>query len=76
MKRLHPANDNLMDRTRAVWKPRVGHDVSPEGARQIIENATGFFAILAEWSRAGLRVPTNDTTKPATSDTGEVSDEL
>ena len=59
-----------------MWKPRVGHDVSPEDARQIIEHATGFFAILAQWSRAELRVPANDTTKPSTSDAGEVSDEL
>jgi hypothetical protein len=66
------ANDNLIDRTRKIWKPRLGRDLSREDARQIVENVTGFFAILAEWSRAEIPVPANDTTKPTTSDAGEV----
>jgi hypothetical protein len=72
MKLPHAANDNLIDRTREVWKPLLGRDLSREDARQIVENVTGFFAILAEWSRAEIPVPANDTTKPSTSDTGEV----
>ena len=71
----HAANDNLVDQTREVWSPRLGHDLSSEDARQIIENVTGFFAILVDWSRAELRVPANDIAKPSTSDTGELSDE-
>jgi hypothetical protein len=71
----HAANDNLIDRTREVWKPRLGRDLSREDARQIVENVIGFFAILAEWSRAEIPVPANDTTKPSTSDAGEVPDE-
>lgn len=46
-----PSNDSLIHRTRQVWQPRVGRDLSGEDARQIAENAIGFFAILAEWSR-------------------------
>ena len=72
VKPSHAANDNLIDRTREVRKPRLGRDLSPEDARQIVENVTGFFAILAEWSRAEMPVPANDTTKPSTPDAGEV----
>ena len=75
MKPSHAANDNLIGRTREAWKPRLGRDLSQEDARQIVENVIGFFAILAEWSRAEIPVPANDTTKPATSDAGEVPDE-
>ena len=72
VKPSHAANDNLINRTREVWKPRLGCDLSREDARQIVENVTGFFGILAEWSRAEMPVPANDTTKPSTSDAGEV----
>jgi hypothetical protein len=75
VKPMHAANNSLIDRTREVWKPRLGRDLNREGARQIAENVTGFFAILAEWSRAEVPVPTNDTAKPATSDAGEVRHE-
>jgi hypothetical protein len=69
------SNDNLIDRTRELWKSRLGRDVSREDARQIVENVTGFFAILTEWSSAEIPVPANDTTKPSTSDAGEVPHE-
>jgi hypothetical protein len=52
VKPSHAANDNLIDRTRQVWQPRLGRDLSREDARQIAENVTSFFATLAEWSRA------------------------
>ena len=68
MKPLHAANDNLIDRTREVWRPRLGRDLSHEDARQIAENVTGFFSILAEWSRAEMPSPVNDTGKPAIPD--------
>jgi hypothetical protein len=60
MKPSHAANDNLIDRTRRVWQPRTGHNLTDEDARQITENITGFFAVLAEWSRAEMQVPAND----------------
>ena len=34
-----------------TWQPRLDRDLSREDARQIVENVTGFFSILAEWSR-------------------------
>lgn len=43
--------ENLIDRTRAVWQPRLGRDLTPDEARQISANVTGFFAVLAEWAR-------------------------
>ena len=75
MKPSHAANHNLIDRTRQVWQPRLGRDLNREDARQIAENVTGFFAILAEWSRAEIPVPANDITGPSTSDAGEMHDE-
>lgn len=68
MKPTHAANDNLIDRTRQVWQPRLGHDVSREDARQINENVAGFFALLAEWSRAEMPPPANDVGMHAVSD--------
>jgi hypothetical protein len=58
MKGPHVTNDSHKDdlfrRTRAVWQPRLGRDLSREDARQIAENMTGFFTVLAEWSCADL----------------------
>ena len=57
MKPSDAANDNLIDRTTALWKPRLRRDLSREDARQIVENVTGFFSILHEWSRANVPAP-------------------
>jgi len=65
MKPSHAANDNQIGRqiarTRQVWQTRLGRDLTDEDARQIAENVTGFFAILAEWARAEMPAPANDT---------------
>jgi hypothetical protein len=50
-----PANDNLVEETRRLWRSRLGRDVSYQDARQIAENVTGFFAVLAVWSQAERR---------------------
>jgi hypothetical protein len=65
VKQSHAANDNLIDCTCQVWQPRLERELSREDARQIAENVTGFFAILAEWSRAEMPPPANDTGTPA-----------
>ena len=75
MKPLQAANDNLIQRTREVWEPRVGRDLSREDVLQIAENVTGFFSILAEWSHAEIPVPANDTAEQSISDAGKVRDE-
>jgi hypothetical protein len=65
-------NDNLKNeligRTREVWRRRLGRDLSREDARQIVENVTGFFSVLAEWSRAEMPSSANDTGKPDETD--------
>jgi hypothetical protein len=55
------ANDNLIDRTIALWQPRLRRDLSREDARQIAENVTGFFNILAEWSWTDMGPPAAET---------------
>ena len=67
----HAANDNLIDRTRQIWQPRLRRDLSREDARQIAANVTGFFSVLAEWSRSGPPSPPNDTGKAEASESGE-----
>jgi hypothetical protein len=74
VKPSHPAaNDNLKDelirRTCEVWQPRLGRDPSGEEVRQIAENVTGFFTVLAEWSRVEMPAPANDTGKLDASET-------
>jgi hypothetical protein len=74
MKRIHAANDNdagrQIARTRQIWQPRIGRDLTDEDARQIAENVTGFFAVLAEWSDAERR-GANDNRAPSKSNDGE-----
>ena len=78
MKPSHAATDNLKNdlirRTRQIWQPRLGRDLSREDARQIVANVTGFFSVLAEWSRAEMPSPANDTAKPATPENKEPHD--
>ena len=64
MKLSSAANDNLIERTRQVWQPRLRRDLSREDARQIVENVTGFFNILAEWSQAEMPRSANDNVRP------------
>ena len=44
-------NDELIERTRAVWQPRLGRDLTRDEAKQITANISGFFIVLAEWAR-------------------------
>lgn len=69
------ANDNLIDRTLAVWKPRLGRDLSREDAREIAENVIGFFTILAEWSRVERLAAANDNNAQAGPESGGVRHE-
>jgi hypothetical protein len=75
MKPSRAANDNQIDLTRQVWKPRLGRDLTNEDARQITQNVTGFFGILAELSRAEKHAAANDTTAPTKPIEGEVRHE-
>jgi hypothetical protein len=72
MNRSPAANDNLIDRTCRLWKRRRGRDLSREDARFFAQNVTGFFTILAEWSRAERLAAGNDNNAHAVPDGGEV----
>jgi hypothetical protein len=76
MKRLDAANDNdggkQIARTRQVWQPRLGRDLTEEDACQIMHNVTGFFGVLADWSRAERLAAANESAAPAKPNDGEV----
>jgi hypothetical protein len=72
MKPSLAASNNLIEQTHKVWQPRIRRNLTDEDARQIAENVTGFFAILAEWSRAATPASANDPTVAAPTDTAEV----
>jgi hypothetical protein len=59
-------NDELIERTHEVWQPRLGRDLSRDEAKQIAASVTGFFAVLAEWSRADMSDTVNDNVDAAT----------
>ena len=64
VKTSNTINDLLIDRTIEAWQPRFETTLSREDARQIVENVTGFFSILAEWSRAEALDAANDSDDP------------
>lgn len=39
----------FLDKTIAFWQPRTARTLTREDARQMVENVTGFFQVLAEW---------------------------
>jgi hypothetical protein len=75
MKPSHAASNRLIEQTHKVWQPRIGRNLTDEDARQIAENVTGFFAILAEWSRASRPIPANDPTVAAPTEAAEACHE-
>jgi len=42
----------LLEETIRLWQPRTSRPLTPEDARQMVENVTGFFTILQGWSVA------------------------
>lgn len=48
---MRMTKQELTDHTIATWQPRQRRRLNNEDAREIAENITGFFSILAEWSR-------------------------
>ena len=60
MKYPSAANDDLINRTIGLWQSRGRRTLGHEDARQIVENVTGFFSILHEWSRAEAVAAAND----------------
>jgi hypothetical protein len=60
VKPLSVANENLIDRTIELWQPRLRRELSREDARQIVENVTGFFSLLSQWSKSETAPPASD----------------
>jgi hypothetical protein len=67
LKAANDKNDDLTGRTRKVWQPRFGRDLTPDDAKKIATNITGFFSVLGEWSQAELPAPANDNGDGVTS---------
>jgi len=72
MKPSHAESNTLIGRTHKVWQPRTRRKLTDEDARQIAENVTGFFSILAEWSRAAKEAPAKAADVPAAADAAGV----
>lgn len=49
--RARAVDDALLERTVRLFEARTGRSLSKEEARQIVENVSGFFRILAEWHK-------------------------
>ncbi|MER9291299.1 hypothetical protein NKI71_13720 [Mesorhizobium sp. M0510] len=49
--RARAVDDALLERTVQLFEARTGRSLSKEDARQIMENVSGFFRILAEWNK-------------------------
>jgi hypothetical protein len=78
VKQLSVANENLIDRTIELWQPRLWRELSREDARQIVENVTGFFSLLSQWSKYETAAPASDGRSfrlERTADDGEVRHE-
>ncbi len=65
-------DDQFANHARRETWGAFGPHLTNEDARQITQNVTGFFGILAEWSRAEKLAATNDA---ATPNNGEVRHE-
>lgn len=59
--------ETFFDQTLKVWQPRTCRQLSPEDARQIVENVTGFFDLLLKWETSDDEVSSNcsDTSTPS-----------
>ena len=66
---------DLIGRTRAIWQSRTGRDVTRNEAQQIVANVTGFFAVLAEWSRAETSASIMHSVEKSTSEAKEARDD-
>jgi hypothetical protein len=71
VKKPKPANDNLFDKTLAVWQPLSRRILSREDTREIAENVTGFFSILHEWANGEVPPTANDNAASQTANDNE-----
>lgn len=52
---MQMTKQQLIEHTVSIWQPRLRRRLSNEDAREITENITGYFTILAQWSRQERR---------------------
>lgn len=48
---MRMTRQKLTEQTIATWQPRIQRNLSAEDAREIVDNISGFFTVLAAWSR-------------------------
>jgi hypothetical protein len=46
---IMPISQELVQKTKYTWQKYTPNNFGQEECRQVIENAAGFFGILAEW---------------------------
>ena len=56
-------SSELIDHTISVFENRTGRTYSCEDARQAVENISGFFRVLQEWSEAEGREDSSKRTE-------------
>jgi hypothetical protein len=49
--RRRAIDEAFLERTARLFEARTGQSLSTDDARQIVDNVSGFFRILAEWER-------------------------
>ena len=54
-RRPDPRREEQIDDAIAFWEPRMGRPISPEEAREIIDNVSALFKILLEWNAVDLQ---------------------
>jgi hypothetical protein len=64
--------EDFSDDTAKFWEPKMRRSVSPEDARQITENMSGFFITLLAWHTADQA---NQTHRPQCAMIEELTDD-
>jgi len=57
-------SDELIKKTIKMWQPYSKEPLTREDAREIIQNVTGFFDILARWDREQKEREKNPKAEP------------
>ena len=48
---MHNEETTVITETIRFWKEHSGEILSPEDAREVIQNITGFFKVLQDWDK-------------------------
>jgi hypothetical protein len=61
--RTREGRPDLIQDTIRFWEGRFGRQVTPEEAREMIENVVGYFSLLAEWDSAKKDIMNSDDSR-------------